>query len=339
MEQSVQYGAWQAVNNCVRLKKGEKVVMITDNETAKIADAIYHEAVQVSPLKHPVFVMEKFGKRPEDGSSPLVFPEEIARELADADVSFFCAKGKAGELKSFRRPMLDVIEANKKLRHGHMPGINEELMVTGMCADYAKVHEISQKVYEIVHNARQIRVTTPAGTGLTAYFTSQRQWQICDGFILPGHWSNLPDGEVFSCVTQAPKGRVVVDGTLGDFFCEKYGDMSKNPLIIEIAQGRISRFFCMNQQIERDFKRYIEQDADANRLSEFAIGTNIGLDHLVGNLLQDEKFPGVHVAFGDGYDKKTGCRWKSEAHVDCVMRDCTVYVDGRKIMEGSRFLI
>lgn len=339
MDKSVQYGAWQAVNNCVRLKKGEKLVMVTDLETQVIADAIYHEAAAVSPIKHPVFIMEKFGERPDDGSNPLKFPEEIAKELADADVSFYCAQGKAGELQSFRKPMIKVVEANKKLRHAHMPGMNEELMTTGMCADYAKVQEVSRRVYEAVHNARQIRVTTPMGTDLTAYFASQRKWVICDGLILPGKWSNLPDGEVYSCVTQAPKGKVIVDGTLGDFFCGKYGDMNQYPLTIGIKYGRIAQFHCANSQLMAEFWKYIEQDKEANRLSEFAIGTNIGLDRLVGNLLQDEKFPGVHVAFGDGYADKTGCRWESEAHVDCVMRECTVYVDGRKIMEASRFLI
>ncbi|MBU2637339.1 MAG: aminopeptidase [Nanoarchaeota archaeon] len=339
MEKSVQYGAWQAVNNCVRLKKGEKLVMITDNETSLIADAIYHEAAAVSHIKHPVFLMEKFGERPDDGSKSLEFPEEIAKELADADVSFYCAQGKAGELQSFRKPMIKVVEANKKLRHAHMPGMNEELMMTGMCADYAKVQEVSKRVYEAVHNARQIRVTTPVGTNLTAYFSQQRKWVICDGLIQPGHWSNLPDGEVFSCVSLADKGWLVVDGTLGDFFCGKYGDMSSHPLGIGIRKGRISEFICPNKQLSWEFADYIKQDKNANRLSEFAIGTNVGLDRLVGNLLQDEKFPGVHVAFGDGYENKTGCRWKSEAHVDCVMRACTVYVDGKKIMEASRFLI
>lgn len=339
MEKSVQYGAWQAVNNCLRLKKGEKMVMITDLETQLIADAIYHEAAAVSSVKHPVFMMEKYGERPEDGSKPLAFPEEIGKELADADVSFYCAKGKAGELQSFRKPMLKAIEANKKLRHGHMPGMNEELMITGMCADYAKVQEVSRRVHDNVHNARKIRVTTPAGTDLTAYFSPQRKWVICDGLILPGHWSNLPDGEVFSCVSLADKGRVVVDGTLGDFFCGKYGDMSSHPLSINIQNSRITEFNCLNKQLSWEFADYIKQDKNANRLAEFAIGTNVGLDRLVGNLLQDEKFPGVHVAFGDGYEKKTGCRWKSDAHVDCVMRNCTVYVDGKKIMEDSKFLI
>ncbi|MDI6737144.1 MAG: aminopeptidase [Nanoarchaeota archaeon] len=339
MEKSVQYGAWQAVNNCLRLKQNEKMVMITDLETQLIADAIYHEAASVSSIKHPVFIMEKFGKRPEDGSDPIKFPEEIAKDLADADVSFYCAKGKKGELQTFRKPMLAVIEANKKLRHGHMPGMNEELMLTGMCADYAEIQKVSKKVYDVVHNARQIRVTTPAGTDLTAYFSPERKWQICDGLILPGHWSNLPDGEVFSCVSVANEGKVIVDGTLGDFFCGKYGDMAQYPLSLEIKNGRVRPSGCGNKELLKEFEAYIAQDKNANRLAEFAIGTNVGLDHLVGNLLQDEKFPGVHIAFGDGYGNKTGCRWKSEAHVDCVMRNCDVFVDGKKIMESSKFLI
>ena len=42
------------------------------------------------------------------------------------------------------------------------------------------------------------------------------------------------------------------------------------------------------------FREYLQTDKESARAGEFAIGTNIGLTRLVGNLLQDEKFPGVH---------------------------------------------
>ncbi|MBN1283312.1 MAG: aminopeptidase, partial [Proteobacteria bacterium] len=75
------------------------------------------------------------------------------------------------------------------------------------------------------------------------------------------------------------------------------------------------------------------------RVGEFAIGTNVALTKLIGNLLQDEKFPGVHVALGSPYPDKTGASWESKAHNDGVMRDPTVVVDGSTIMERGRFTI
>ena len=65
----------------------------------------------------------------------------------------------------------------------------------------------------------------------------------------------------------------------------------------------------------------------------------MNLKRLIGNLLQDEKFPGVHIALGDSYPDKTGADWTSKAHNDGVMRDPTVVVDGRTIMKSGKFTI
>jgi leucyl aminopeptidase (aminopeptidase T) len=60
---------------------------------------------------------------------------------------------------------------------------------------------------------------------------------------------------------------------------------------------------------------------------------------LIGNLLQDEKFPCVHVAFGNPYHDETGADWESRTHVDAILKDATLWVDGRKLMENERFLL
>ncbi|MBW3016911.1 aminopeptidase, partial [Candidatus Woesearchaeota archaeon] len=67
--------------------------------------------------------------------------------------------------------------------------------------------------------------------------------------------------------------------------------------------------------------------------------TNIFLKKFVGSMLQDEKFPGVHIAFGYPYPKMTKANWSSKAHMDVVMRKTTIVVDGRKIMDKGKFLV
>ena len=83
----------------------------------------------------------------------------------------------------------------------------------------------------------------------------------------------------------------------------------------------------------------MQTDKNSNRLGEFAIGTNTSLTKLVGNLLQDEKFPCVHVAFGDPYTDETGADWESRTHVDAILKDATLWVDDWKLMENGRFLL
>jgi len=140
---SVDKGARQAVENCIKVKKGEKAVIITDGETIEIGKAIKWAVENITNDVH-FFVMEDFGER------PLNFPEEIGKVLAEADVSFYVAQDVKDERQTFDNPMLKIVSANKKLRHTHMPGITAEIMRSGMCSDYEEVKRVSHLVYEKV---------------------------------------------------------------------------------------------------------------------------------------------------------------------------------------------
>jgi leucyl aminopeptidase (aminopeptidase T) len=74
-------------------------------------------------------------------------------------------------------------------------------------------------------------------------------------------------------------------------------------------------------------------------VGEFAIGTNIELKDVIGEILQDEKYPGVHIAFGNPYGAHTGAEWYSSTHIDVVGRNFDIWVDGEQIMRGGQFLI
>ena len=308
----LEYGAYQAVNNCVKVQPEDNVVIITDNVTEYISDELFKCCERITPGNTQVFIMENYGDRPDDGSNPLKFPENtIGQAMDKADVSFYCASAKKGELPSFRTPMTAHVTSNPKLRHAHMPGISRLLMETGMNVDYSKVQELSAKLYNIVKNAKVIKVTTPAGTDFTTYFDTSWKWIISDGDIKAEDWSNLPDGEVFTCAKEIPEGIIVVDGVLGDFFCSEYGSLENSPITIKIKDSRVADMQCSNKKLLSEFKQHLKIDKNGNRIGEFAIGTNTGLSKLVGNLLQDEKFPGIHVAFGHGYPGKTGSDWNS----------------------------
>jgi aminopeptidase len=74
-------------------------------------------------------------------------------------------------------------------------------------------------------------------------------------------------------------------------------------------------------------------------VGEFALGTNIAVTDVIGQILQDEKIPGVHVAFGHPYGEHTGAPWKSSTHIDVVGRSFDVQIDGVPIMKASRYLV
>ena len=338
-QQAIQNGARQAVENCVRVQANERVVIVTDRQTGYLADALI-EICHTIGAQTERFVMEDFGTRSPDGSNPLAFDATLGAALAQAQASFYIAQCLPGELASFRQPMIHVIEKNG-LRHGHMPGFTEIMMSQGMAADYSRIQALCLKVYEIVAPAREIHVTTAAGTDLVAQFDPTIKWIISDGQITPDQWKNLPDGEDFTAPATAD-GTVVIDGCLGDFFCDKYGLMDKTPLRYRLKDGfcQADSVRCDHESLRRDFLAYtFETDEFSMRLGEFAIGTNIGLKELIGNLLQDEKYPGIHLALGSPYPTKTGADWNSRAHCDGILRNPTIVVDGRTLMERGRFTI
>lgn len=334
---SVRFGAEQAIRKCIRVQPNEAVVLVTDRECLDIGKEL-ESVVRETTQSITTFVMEDFGERPEDGSKPLAFPTAIGEAMQRASVSIYAASGKRGELKSFRVPMLAIVDAKDDLRHGHMINITKQVMELGMSTDYDRIQALSKQVYDIVHKARTIRVTSPAGTDFTVTLNPTWKWIISDGRITTKQWKNLPDGEVFTCAQNAV-GRAVIDGCLGDYFSE-LGTCETFPVVLDIANGIVTRLRCeARPELEKELNEYIHQDENAKRVGEFAIGTNVGLDRIIGNLLQDEKFPGVHIAIGHGYPEKTGSPWASDAHIDLVMRNVTIDVEGTAIMRDGRFLI
>ena len=329
---TIEQGVKQAVENCLKVRPGEKALIITDQQTVEIGSALKAAIEKIAGLTQ-FFVMEDFGERPID------LPPAKEDAIKTPDISVYAAQGAVGELQTFRLPMIKAVEANPNLRHAHMIGITPRIMCDGMCSDYKQIQRISSLVYEKVRKARKIQVITEKGCNFTAEFAPELKWIVSDGDIKPGHWMNLPDGEVFTAPINL-EGRVVIDGCLGDFFAKKYDSLEDTPIIIELENARAIRqtIHCANDRLGEEFTEYLfENDENSNRVGEFAIGTNTGLTELIYNLLQDEKFPGVHIAFGSPFPAKTGAKWDCKSHVDGVIKNPTINVDGQTIMEKGRF--
>ena len=109
--------------------------------------------------------------------------------------------------------------------------------------------------------------------------------------------------------------------------------------MLEIREGRLTSARCARADIQEDFWRYCHTDAHSDRVGELAFGTNLGLREMIGILLQDEKVPGVHLAFGDPYGSQTGADWKSRTHVDVLTRGCDVWIDDEQVIAAGQYLL
>jgi aminopeptidase len=329
---SLQEGARNAVEVCMSVKNGEHVLILTDKQTLDVGQALHDAAERASKGNVRLFVLEDYVQRPAKE-----LPKPVLDQIPWANVTFYAAESLPGEL-AIRQPFIRT--ALKYARHAHMPSITRELMETGMCADYRKITELTGKVEKLVKGCRTGRVTNKTGTDLQVEFNPTWKWRPCGGlYHEKGMWGNLPEGEIFTAAYRA-NGRMVID-ELGDWFSPKYGVLTKTPVTLTVKDSRVdlSSINCANEQLRGEFVQYLQTDENSNRLGEFAIGTNIFLEYLTGNLLQDEKLPTVHCAFGDPYTEETGANWRSKTHVDGIMLKCSVWVNDKQIMDEGKHLV
>jgi aminopeptidase len=219
-----------------------------------------------------------------------------------------------------------------------MVGVTPQIMREGMRADYRQVDNLSQQLCERMPHAKSLTVRTAAGTDFRASFDPTLAWVKTSGIINPRYWSNLPAGEVFTTPASVD-GTFVCDGTAGDYFNAKYGSLHDHPLVLEISGGRLVKATCALKELERDFWQYCHTDQYSDRVGELAFGTNLGLREMIGILLQDEKVPGVHIAFGDPYGSQTHANWKSRTHVDVLTRHCDVWIDDEQVIADGQYLL
>ncbi|MGB7845028.1 MAG: aminopeptidase [Candidatus Acidiferrum sp.] len=321
-------GAKNAVEVCLGVRAGEQVLVVADETSRKVAASL-ERALEERKAKFTGLLLEDFGPRPLTGA-----PEVILDALEKTDVGVLCMTPQPGEL-SARMAIVRVVE-RLQIRYAHMIGVTPEIMQQGMRADYRKVDELSDRLRERMLHAKTLTVKTNAGTSFQAHFNPELDWVKTSGLISPRYWSNLPAGEVFTTPATVD-GTFVCDATAGDYFNGKYGDLEATPLVMEIAGGRLKHVECPRKDLEEEFWNYCHTDENSDRVGELAFGTNLGLSRMIGILLQDEKFPGVHIAFGDPYGSQTHANWKSRTHVDVLTRNCDVWIDEDQVIEKGRY--
>ena len=313
--------------------RDEKVLILTDTEREHIGHAIAEEC-ELLEARVTLLKISDFIERPA-----LHLPEALTERVDEIapDVSFYVATAQEGEL-AFRRPYMKHVICELKVRHGHMIGVDDRCMAEGMAADYTEIARLTSHVNEILREARLVEAQAPSGTDVRATLDPSRlRWHPCPGIYRdPGEWGNLPEGETFT--SPASLDGVVGGEVLGDHFSEKYGVL-ESPMRLEVAASRVRKISHPDDGIRAEMEKYLAQHENSNRAGKFAIGTNVALRKLSGNLLQDEKIPGVHVAFGFPYPEETGAEWDCPSHCEMVSTRSTIKVDGQCLMRDGEFVI
>jgi leucyl aminopeptidase (aminopeptidase T) len=311
MSSDLSEAADTAIGQCLNVTAGETVVVVTDDKRAPIGEALYAAATDVTDdatiLRYPP--AEQHGTEP---------PAPVAAAMAESDVFL------APTTKSLSHTRARGAACDAGARGVTLPGITEDVFTTGLDADYAAIDAACDDVLAQIDDADEIRVTSPEGTDIT-FGIGDREWLADTGMVHePGDFSNLPAGEVFVAPATAT-GTFVVDGTMMPHGLLDDG----RTLTFEVVDGQVTAI--SDDAIRADVEAAAEAVGDAAyNLAELGIGTNVGVDELVGSVLLDEKAGGtVHIAIGD--NAGIGGETDAPIHLDGILRHPTVFADGEEI--------
>ncbi|MGQ9788837.1 MAG: aminopeptidase [Candidatus Hadarchaeaceae archaeon] len=309
-------GARIVVNTCMAIRRGEKVLIITDPPKMKIAETIASVAretrAEVTLICMPVG--ERHGQEPPD-------PVALAMTYYDAII--------APTTYSLTHTQARLRACRAGARVATMPGVTEKMMQRGaMLANYREVARLTKKVAAILDQASEVEVKTKAGTDLNFSIRGRKTHPDTGQFHRPGDFGNLPAGEAFIApVEGSGEGKVVVDGSIID------NTLGRTEITIEKGTAvKIS-----GDSAKKVTEMLNKAGPKARNLAEFGVGTNPNAK-LIGQVLEDEKVLGTcHVALGD--NSTFGGRVKAGIHIDGIFKKPTVWLDGKLLMEEGRLLI
>ena len=309
--EAVESAARTAIEQCLAVSPGETCVIVTDDNRQPIGEALYTAALSATED----VVIVRYPPGPQHGAEP---PEPVASALAGAD-AFLAPTTKS---ISHTRARSNATAAGA--RGATLPGITGEVFTVGLDADYEAIEAECDAMLETVSGADEIRVTSPQGTDIT-FELGDRPWNEDTGIVHePGSFSNLPAGEVFISPKSA-SGTYVIDGTI-----RPHGLLAEGQTVtIDVEDGYVTD--VSDDAISAALEEAADAvGTDAYNLAELGIGTNLGVTELVGSVLLDEKAAGtVHIAFGD--DASIGGDTDAPIHMDGILREPTVHVDGGRI--------
>jgi aminopeptidase len=315
---SIRTAALIAARDCMAIRQDEKVLILTDGPLRKIGYALWEASKQ---LTAEAIIAEIIPRR-SNGEEP---PPAVAELMKLVDVVLIPTSMSLSHTDARREA------SDKGVRIATLPGITEESMIRTLSADYYKIAERSRKIAAILHDGSIVRITTDRGTDIALSIDGRAGFADTGLNHNPGDFSNLPAGEGYiSPVEGKSVGVIVFDGSMAGV-----GKLRDEIIEVEVIDGFASRID--GAYGARKLLSVMKPLGKlAFNLAELGIGTN-DKAQVTGSVLEDEKAIGtVHIAFGD--NKSMGGFVRVASHLDGVIMNPSVSVDGELILEEGRFV-
>lgn len=326
--------ARNCVKECMGIRSGENVLIITDIKRLNIADALRQAVTEIDANVSLVLLPDPVQRR----EKPITkLDEMLSSALKASDVVLTPITKIEGELRPFRMSIMEMATEMKYFRLGHMINVEEESLIDGgLTANYTEIGELTDLLAEILSKARKITITS--GNGEYKLEANLGGWEdiaisSCGILKRKGSFGNLPAGEAYI----APKKYYDINGEVSiDLFAAPVGSLV-NPIILKIVKGSVTeingdgeskKFSEALVEAEKKSDEQKIQRENVRKVAEIGIGTNP--EAKVGRVaIETEKLKGTaHIALGD--NSFFGGLIQAPNHYDLIMNRPTIKIDDKR---------
>lgn len=312
------------INELIAVQPTEFVAIVSDDESpiemvTALADAVRNVGAEYAILQQPA-------RAPENKNylNPTI---EKGLEAADILIGITMTSGAP----VYAAKVKELLKA-KTLRVMSLAMRDlDTLTAGGATADYKAVRADGEKLAKIWSEGSIMRITSAAGTDISAPIASDEAIIECGYVHEAGFMAGCPDGEVSSRpVEGTANGVFVVDGPAAVV------GKPDTPIRISVTDGKVTAIEGDSPQAEQ-FRSIVATVENADHVAEFGIGLNPA-SRPDGRFQEGKKRRGqVHIALGDNI--YYGGTVKSNVHMDLVVTDPTVTLDGRTLVDQGRVIL
>ncbi|HEY5709006.1 MAG TPA: aminopeptidase [Solirubrobacterales bacterium] len=315
MTQELDRAVRTVLRDCLRIEPGEEVLVICNPVTEDIGALMRIEAEGDGAFATLAVISEL----DSNGAEP---PTPVAAAMVAAEVVL------APTIQSLSHTNARRAATQAGVRIATLPGVTEDMLSRLMNADMRTLRRRGAAIAAALRSGEEARITCQHGSDLRLGLKDRIP--IADAGVLnaPGAFGNLPCGEAFVAPTTA-EGTLVVDGSIAGV------GKVETPVELTIRDGHLTD--ATGPEGATLLEMLTMHGEDGTNVAELGIGTNEEAT-LTGNILEDEKILGTaHVAFGAS--AAIGGTVQVPVHLDCVIVEPTVEVDGKEIVRGGQLLI
>jgi len=315
-------GARRLISLCANVQPGEQVLVVTDFDNHRVAEAVVAAAYEVTD-NVSMIVMPP---RSIDGEEPT---KTVAAAMRGADVLFTPVRQSITHTYATREAIGNG--ARGIMLSQFNPGM---LVRGGIWGDFEAIRPLCFKVGELLANCDKVHLTTPGGTDLRLSLKGRPSNPHCGLVRKPGDFTTVPNIETSSSpVEGTSEGVIVVDASI-----PYYGiGLVKEPIRMDVRDGKVSKISGGSQADFLDRLLAKQGDPAVYNIAQISFGLNPECP-MEGVMLHDEGVYGTaHI--GIGTSVLLGGVVKTLTHFDALMWRPTLTLDGKTVLKDGKWLV